>query len=316
MQEYAGYILAGAALMNVQSLKAQLKNYAVRTNHTFQDVLILYGIERMVYRISTSRYVDNFTLKGGIFLYALYNKNFARSTADVDLLAHHTSNDIESMRSIFGEIIACVVDDGLNFDATTLEFQMISQVKAYHGVRVIVMAYLDRTRIPISLDIGFGDIVYPERVRMGFPTILGTEDPVIFAYSIESVIAEKFEAIVQLGYANSRYKDFYDIYILSKTQTIDGGMLQNAIAETFRQRRTLFQDIVAFTSEYANDRVHSSRWNAFIKRKKALISIEFPETMVKIQEFLLPVVKAIQSEETFSFTWSNTEGEWLLDGID
>lgn len=316
MQEYAGYILAGAALMNVQSLKAQLKNYAVRTNHTFQDVLILYGIERMVYRISTSRYFDNFTLKGGIFLYALYNKNFARSTADVDLLAHHTSNDIESMRSIFGEIIACVVDDGLNFDATTLEFQMISQVKAYHGVRVIVMAYLDRTRIPISLDIGFGDIVYPERVRMGFPTILGTEDPVIFAYSIESVIAEKFEAIVQLGYANSRYKDFYDIYILSKTQTIDGGMLQNAIAETFRQRRTLFQDIVAFTSEYANDRVHSSRWNAFIKRKKALISIEFPETMVKIQEFLLPVVKAIQSEETFSFTWSNTEGEWLLDGID
>lgn len=316
MQEYAGYILAGAALMNVQSLKAQLKNYAVRTNHTFQDVLILYGIERMVYRISTSRYVDNFTLKGGIFLDALYNKNFARSTADVDLLAHHTSNDIESMRSIFGEIIACVVDDGLNFDATTLEFQMISQVKAYHGVRVIVMAYLDRTRIPISLDIGFGDIVYPERVRMGFPTILGTEDPMIFAYSIESVIAEKFEAIVQLGYANSRYKDFYDIYILSKTQTIDGGMLQNAIAETFRQRRTLFQDIVAFTSEYANDRVHSSRWNAFIKRKKALISIEFPETMVKIQEFLLPVVKAIQSEETFSFTWSNTEGEWLLDGID
>lgn len=315
MQEYAGYILAGAALMNVQSLKAQLKNYAIRTNHTFQDVLILYGIERMVYRISTSRYVDNFTLKGGIFLYALYNKNFARSTADVDLLAHHTSNDIESMRSIFGEIIACVVDDGLNFDATTLEFQMISQVKAYHGVRVIVMAYLDKTRIPISLDIGFGDIVYPERVRMGFPTILGTEDPVIFAYSIESVIAEKFEAIVQLGFANSRYKDFYDIYILSKTQTIDGGMLQNAIAETFRQRRTLFQDIVAFTSEYANDRVHSSRWNAFIKRKKALISIEFPETMVKIQEFLLPVVKAIQSEETFSFTWSNTEGEWLLDGI-
>nr|WP_321294753.1 nucleotidyl transferase AbiEii/AbiGii toxin family protein [uncultured Sphaerochaeta sp.] len=282
MQEYAGYILAGAALMNVQSLKAQLKNYAVRTNHTFQDVLILYGIERMVYRISTSRYVDNFTLKGGIFLYALYNKNFARSTADVDLLAHHTSNDIESMRSIFGEIIACAVDDGLNFDATTLEFQMISQVKAYHGVRVIVMAYLDRTRIPISLDIGFGDIVYPERVRMGFPTILGTEDPVIFAYSIESVIAEKFEAIVQLGYANSRYKDFYDIYILSKTQTIDGVMLQKAIAETFRQRRTLFQDIVAFTSEYADDRVHSSRWNAFIKRKKALISIEFPETMVKI----------------------------------
>ncbi|MEA4859676.1 MAG: nucleotidyl transferase AbiEii/AbiGii toxin family protein, partial [Sphaerochaeta sp.] len=113
-----------------------------------------------------------------------------------------------------------------------------------------------------------------------------------------------------------RYKDFYDIYILSKTQSIDGIMLQNAIAETFRQRRTLFQDIVAFTPGYANDRVHSSRWNAFIKRKKAMMLIEFPEAMVKIQEFLLPVVKAIQSEETFSFTWNSTEGEWLKGGID
>ncbi|MPM30417.1 hypothetical protein SDC9_76966 [bioreactor metagenome] len=316
MQEYLGYILTGATLMNVQSLKAQLKNYAIRSNHTFQDVLILYGIERMVYRISISKYVDSFTLKGGIFLYALYDKNFARSTADVDLLAHHISNDFESMRSIFGEILAYEADDGLDFDATTLEFQMISQVKAYHGVRVTVMAYLDRTRIPISLDIGFGDVVYPEREQMVFPTILGTDEPVIFAYSIESVIAEKFEAIVQLGYANSRYKDFYDIYILSKTQSIDGIMLQNAIAETFRQRRTLFQDIVAFTPGYANDRVHSSRWNAFIKRKKAMMLIEFPEAMVKIQEFLLPVVKAIQSEETFSFTWNSTEGEWLKGGID
>jgi predicted nucleotidyltransferase component of viral defense system len=191
MQEYLGYILAGATLMNVQSLKAQLKNYAIRTNHTFQDVLILYGIERMVYRISISRFVDNFTLKGGIFLYALYDKNFARSTADVDLLAHHTSNDIESLRFIFREIITGEADDGLNFDASTLEFQMLSQVKAYHGVRVTVMAYLDRTRIPISLDIGFGDVVYPERVQMVFPTILGKDEPEIFAYSIESVIAEK-----------------------------------------------------------------------------------------------------------------------------
>jgi hypothetical protein len=142
----------------------------------------------MVYRISISKYVDSFTLKGGIFLYALYDKNFARSTADVDLLAHHISNDFESMRSIFGEILAYEADDGLDFDATTLEFQMISQVKAYHGVRVTVMAYLDRTRIPISLDIGFGDVVYPEREQMVFPTILGTDEPVIFAYSIEDLL--------------------------------------------------------------------------------------------------------------------------------
>ncbi|WP_319756383.1 nucleotidyl transferase AbiEii/AbiGii toxin family protein [uncultured Sphaerochaeta sp.] len=315
MQEYLGYILAGATLMNVQSLKAQLRNYAIRTNHTFQDVLILYGIERMVYRISISKYVENFTLKGGIFLYALYDKNFARSTADVDLLAHHTSNDIESMRSIFGEIIACEADDGLNFDAKTLEFQIISQVKAYHGVRVSVRAYLDRTRIPISLDIGFGDVVYPERVQLGFPTILGTDEPVIFAYSIESVIAEKFEAIVQLGYANSRYKDFYDIYILSKTQNIDGVVLQNAIAETFRQRRTSFQDIVAFTTEYMNDPVRISRWNAFIKIKKALIPVGFPESVEKIKEFLLPVVKAIQCDENFHSIWSSEEGAWHLDDL-
>lgn len=192
-------------MTNAISVKDRLKRQAVEEGKTMQDKLVAFGLERTVYRISVSPYADRFTLKGGIFLYALFDGEYTRATIDIDLLAHHIPNDIAAMKNVFKNIFSIKCDDALLFDLDTLEVINITEFKDYHGVNVSIMGYLDKTKIPISIDIGFGDIIYPERVKMEFPVMLDMEIPEVFVYSIYSVIAEKFEAFVSLGLANSRY---------------------------------------------------------------------------------------------------------------
>ena len=129
---------------------------------------------------------------------------------------------------------------------------------------------MNRTRIPVSIDIGFGDVVYPNRERMNFPVLLDMEKPKVFVYSIYSVIAEKFEALTSLGIANSRYKDFYDIYILAKRFDMSGLKLKDAIQCTFVRRGTGMNDIVVFQDEFTMDIVRRNRWNAFVQKKKTM----------------------------------------------
>lgn len=203
-------------MMNVDSVKARLKNFAIKSGCTFQEALTYYGLERTIYRISISEYADNFVLKGGIFLYALFGRNYERATTDVDLLAQRISNGSEEMKSVFQKIFSRDVDDALVFDVDSITVEDITEFKEYHGLHVSFVGYLDRTKIPISIDIGFGDVIYPETVKMDFPVILDMESPRVNAYSLETSIAEKMEAIIHNGYLNSRYKDFYDIYVLSK----------------------------------------------------------------------------------------------------
>lgn len=199
-------------MTNAISVKDRLKKQAIEDGKTMQDKLVTYGLERTIYRLSVSNYVERFTLKGGIFLYALFNGEYARATMDIDLLAQRIPNDAEEMKKVFNDIFSIECDDALRFDLNTLEVINITEFKEYHGVNVSIMGYLDRTKVPVSIDIGFGDVVYPERVKMEFPVLLDMEVPQVYAYSIYSVIAEKFEAFVSLGLANGRYKDFYDIY--------------------------------------------------------------------------------------------------------
>ena len=165
-------------------------------------------------------------------MYALFDGNFARATMDIDLLAQHIPNDAKEMKKVFNNIFSIECDDALGFDLESLDVIDITEFKEYHGVNVSITAYLDRTKVPVSIDIGFGDIVYPGRMKMNFPVLLDMEAPEVYAYSIYSVIAEKFEAFVSLGLANGRYKDFYDIYVLSENYGLDGEELQNAIKET------------------------------------------------------------------------------------
>lgn len=192
-----------------------------------------------------------------------------------------------------------------------LEVINITEFKEYHGVNVSIMGYLDRTKVPVSIDIGFGDVVYPERMKMEFPVLLDMEVPEVYAYSIYSVIAEKFEAFVSLGLANGRYKDFYDIYVLADRYDLNGVELKNAIVETFTHRGTGFDDIAAFDDDFTKDEIRQGRWRVFIKKKKALVKVEFEETMQLLKELLLPIVDSIHNNNSFEQTWSKETKSWM-----
>ena len=255
-------------MTNAMSVKDRLKKQAVKDGKTMQDKLVTFGLERIIYRISVSPYAERFALKGGIFFYALFDGEYARVTRDIDLLAQHIPSDADEIKKIFQYIFSIKCDDAIRFDMDTLDVINITEFKEYHGVKVSIMGYLDRTKVPISIDIGFGDVIYPKKMKIDFPVLLDMEVPKVYTYSIYSVIAEKFEAFVSLGLANSRYKDFYDIYVLACRYELEGAELKNAIVETFGHIGTGFDDIVAFESDFTEDVMHQNRWKAFIKKKK------------------------------------------------
>lgn len=299
-------------MTNAISVKDRLKKQAIEDGKTMQDKLVTFGLERTIYRLSVSPYAERFTLKGGIFLYALFDGEYARSTVDIDLLVQRIPNDAEEMKKVFKNIFSIECDDALRFDLNTLDVTNITEFKEYHGVNVSIMGYLDRTRVPVSIDIGFGDIIYPERMKMEFPVLLDMEVPEVYTYSIYSVIAEKFEAFVSLGLANGRYKDFYDIYVLADRYNLDGEELKNAIIKTFTHRGTGFDDIAAFDKNFTGDATRQKRWKAFIKKKKALVKVEFEETMELLKNLLLPIVDAIQNDKSFEMAWDREEKSWKL----
>lgn len=184
-------------------------------------------------------------------------------------------------------------------------------MKEYAGVNISVIAKLNKTKVPVSIDVGFGDIIYPERVLMEFPTLLEMETAKIYSYSIETVVAEKLEAIVSLGYFNSRYKDFYDIYILCKEYNFDGSNLESAIRVTFEHRKTKLDDVVAFESDFINDKTRKQRWNSFVKKKRAMEQVEFPVLIELIKSFLIPVITCIKNNDSYEGKWDSKLLEWL-----
>ena len=253
-----------------------------------------------------SEYAEHFVLKGGILLYAMFDCNYERATTDVDLLAQRISNSAEEMKSIFQNILTQNIDDALVFDNDSVTVEDITEFKEYHGLHISAVGYLDKTRIPIGIDIGFGDVIYPDAVKMDFPVILDMEAPRINAYSLESAIAEKLEAIIHNGYLNSRYKDFYDIFILSKTYEFHYTSLHNAVVETFENRKTnLTMETSAFKDEFMNDPMHQTRCNSFLKKKKALINISMEDVIDRIKEFARPLIEGLTKEK-----WNPERGMW------
>lgn len=292
------------------SVKGQLRNLAQTQNRSFQEILQSYALERTIYRLSISPYDKYFTLKGGVFLYGLFSGNFPRSTADIDLLGHHISNEINTLKDIFSNIFAIICDDGLDFDLNSLEIHPIAVTKAYPGARLTIISYLERTKILVAIDIGFGDAPIPNKAKMDFPVLLNDPIPQVYVYSKESVIAEKLEAIVSLGNVNSRYKDFFDIYTLSQSFSFEGERLQKAIRETFTLRKTPFQPIVAFEEAFIHSPIHQKRWKAFIKKKNAQTEATLSEIISDISSFTHPVIQSIQKKETFRQIWDPREQKW------
>ena len=275
-------------MRNAESVKARLKNIAKETGRTMQDVLIAYGLERTIMRLTKSSHVENFTLKGGIFLYALMDGDFARATTDIDLLAQGISNDIDKMKEVFCDVFSVKLEDPLRYDLDSLSVKSITEFKDYHGVNVTIDAYLDRTKIQVSIDVGFGDVIYPKRVVMDFPVILSEENPRVYAYSLSSSIAEKFEAIIKRGVLGTRIRDFYDVHMLLKTQTknINKKTLKVAIQFTAEHRGSeeAIKEWKDVLKELEDDETMKNQWKRYQKNNFYAEGIEYEDLMKSIKE--------------------------------
>lgn len=279
---------------SITSIQAKLRNLAQADGKNYQLILIRYFQERLIYRLSISNYCDHFCLKGGALLYALAQQK-SRPTLDIDLLGMRLNPAQIHIKNIFTDICQNNEEsDGVTFDIQSLSTSEITKDDKYSGVRVKVEAFLGNIRHYLQIDIGFGDIVVPKPVFMVYPTLLSMNEPHIWAYSIESVIAEKFEAMIDLAENNSRMKDFYDVYYLMQSDSLQKNILQEAIIQTFRKRQTKFNEQhPIFSESFALDSKRLLQWQLFLKKTKLDSQLDFQEVMSIIRIYLRPFYEQV-----------------------
>ncbi|MGE5483830.1 MAG: nucleotidyl transferase AbiEii/AbiGii toxin family protein [Ignavibacteriales bacterium] len=235
------------------SVRSRLTRLARLQQCDVDRVFLQYMQERLLYRVAHSRYRNRFVLKGGLLIAALHGPR-TRPTKDIDLLARHLHSDESEMTQVFREIASIAEDDGVTFDPCSVCVERIAEQARYSGMRVRLDCFLEQAHKTLQIDIGFEDIVFPRPVSMDYPSILDDEPSRIWTYTLESVIAEKFEAMLRFSHINSRFKDFYDVYWLSLNHGFDGRTLQEAVFETTSRRATpLERQPAVFDPEFAGD---------------------------------------------------------------
>ena len=293
------------------SVRARLLNIARQNKVSFDVILIQYFQERFLYRLSISEYKDKFILKGGL-LFLAYNIPILRPTKDMDLLGKMISMDFDNIRRIIQNIISLEEPDGIRFLPETVTVEKIKKEQAYEGVKVKFGAELDRAKKILQIDIGFGDRVIPAPVKLKFPVLLEQSVPEIMVYSKESAIAEKFEALVKLGVANSRMKDFYDILFMASTQNFKSKFLHRAIYTTFKQRKTLVEKRKSvFSEEFKKHKEKQKQWTIFLQRNKLTSFDDFFEAVNRIEYFLEPVCRE-EIDEIPEKLWDSELWEWTI----
>ncbi|MEI6697340.1 MAG: nucleotidyl transferase AbiEii/AbiGii toxin family protein [Bacteroidota bacterium] len=271
------------------SIRARLLNLAKKEGIDFQNIIIRFLHERLLFRISVSDYSQQLILKGGAFIYAMQGLK-SRPTIDVDLLGTQISNDIEVLCDVFRQICTIQSDDEVSFNPESVVGELITQQDKYNGVRLNIEATFHTVRQRIQVDVGFGDIVIPHVQELEYPILLDDmQIPIIQAYSKETVIAEKFQAMIELSVANSRMKDFYDVYNLLADNQFDNDTLEEAIKATFKNRGTSYaKDHALFTLEFATNPQRKRSWSAFLNKINRANNLDFEEVMRLINERLLP----------------------------
>jgi len=294
------------------SVLARLRNTARAKNTDYQLILRRYAIERLLYRLSISSHRDQFVLKGAMLFTAWLEDPF-RPTQDLDLLGRGDPAT-SSIEAAFRAICQTAADDdGLVFNVDGLSAEPIREDQQYGGVRVKMTTFLGKTRIPVQVDIGFGDAITPAAQELEFPPLLSPEGPRLKAYPKETVVAEKLQAIVALGRANSRMKDFYDLLALSRLFDFDGQTLVSAIRATFERRQTAIPVATpeGLDENFAEDQEKQHQWAAFVGREPLLIpAARLQETIKELVSFVMPPVKAASSGEAFHLRWENG-GPWM-----
>jgi len=297
------------------SILQRLKNFSEGKQKNFGLTLSNYAIERFLYRLSISKYASQFVLKGAQ-LFRIWSDKSYRPTRDLDLL-RFGSPDIPELERIFREVckVKTDVQDGIEYLAETVRGEAIREGDEYDGVRIKLEFRIDRTGEFMQIDIGFGDILNPPAKEAQFPSILKMPSAKLKSYCREGVIAEKVEAMISLGVANSRMKDFFDIWRLSEDFEYDGKVLQKAIQATFKRRETEIPDKVpiVFTPEFANNPSKQVQWKAFLRKitpEKEISEGNFEIVIKSISEFIFPVFQAINRLQEFERKWAPKKG-WI-----
>ena len=274
------------------SIRARLQNIAKNENIAFQVIIFRYLHERFLYRLSKSTFKDNFCLKGGVLLYAI-EQELTRPTKDVDFLAYDIPNDFTEVTNAFKEICQIENDDSVWFNSETLTVEKIKEEDKYEGIRLFIEGGFDTVKQKLQIDVGFGDVIIPGSQTITYPCLLtDSEPPVINAYSLESIIAEKFHAMVVLSYSNSRMKDFYDIYNLLKNDTVDFSILEKSIIATFTKRETALNFDSMFNDDnFSTDESFAKQWEMFLRKNKLILDHTFQEVVEFILEKLKFLVK-------------------------
>jgi hypothetical protein len=290
------------------SVRQKLLNRARSEKRPFNELLQYYAMERFLYRLSQSSHAKRFILKGALML-RVWQSPELRPTMDIDMLGR-TSNDQDAIIKQIQDVLAVEVEaDGLVFDPDTIGAERITEDADYEGIRIRFQGRLDTARINMQIDIGFGDVVYPEPEESDMPTLLDSPAPRLLCYSRESAIAEKFETMVKLGVLNSRMKDFFDIWLLSRQFNFEGPQLAEAIRLTFDQRETpLPTEIEAVTPSFIEAK--QIQWAAFERRlHQEHVPDGFGKIAKGIKDFLWPVVVAVSSGQVPPKTWI-APGPW------
>ena len=293
------------------SVRQRLMNIRKETGEDFQYLLTRYGLERLLYRLSKSPYRKQFILKGAV-LFQLWTGEPHRPTRDLDLLGVGEPST-ERFQKMFAEI--CQVDveaDGLDFQPDTVQATQIKEEDEYQGIRITLEAKLEKAKIPLQIDIGFGDAITPSAIDIAYPALLEFPSASLKAYPRETVVAEKFQAMVVLGIANSRMKDFFDIWTLALRFDFDGSTVAQAIQATFARRMTPLPSgmPLALTPEFSNDRYKQLQWTAFITRSKLHDANAVLSDVVSVLDaFLMPPTNSLIAKNPFSKAWS-AGGPW------
>ena len=291
------------------SVLAKLRNKAKAAGISYQQCLQLFMQEEFLRKLSKSGYEDNLILKGGLFIYTLTNFE-SRATIDVDFLLRSVSNSLGEVQALIVKILTTPTGNDY-IEMTAKGFEEISPQRKYHGISTQIIGQIKNVRVPFNVDIGIGDVIVPcAEERMINTQLPDFEAPVIMTYSLESTIAEKFDAILQRFELTGRMKDFYDIYYLARTFDFDGARLQMAIARTLERRGTpydkgSFKHILTLS----DDGDMQKRWRFFLKNIKNDM-LEFSVVIEKMQKFLEPVFDAIVNEEEWQKMWSSKVIKW------
>ncbi len=293
------------------SVLAKLRKKAKASGISYQQCLQLFVQEEFLRKLSKSGYEDNLILKGGLFIYTLTNFE-SRATIDVDLLLRAASNSLDDVKDLIAHILNIPTgNDYISMKAKG--FEEISPQRKYHGISTQIIAQIKNVRVPFNVDIGVGDVIVPRAEERKINTQLPDfEAPIIMTYSLESTIAEKFDAILQRFELTGRMKDFYDIYYLARTFDFNGAKLQTAITRTLERRGTPYdKDSFKRIKALADDVDMQKRWKYFLKNIKD-DTLEFAVVIDEIRTFLEPVFDAILNENEWLNSWESQSMIWVF----